>query len=59
MLNFWISWSQQTVQTQKGAVSLGSTLFASLSVLLDTSKCSQSDLVKLYVNYEAKAKYIW
>ena len=34
-----------------GAVWLGFTLIAILSVLLDTSKDSQTDLVKFYVNY--------
>ena len=42
-----------------GAVSSGSTLFAILSVLLDTSKDSKTDLVKFYVNYGAKSKYVW
>ena len=37
----------------------GSTLFAILSVLLDTSKGNQTGLVKYYVNYGAKSKYIW
>ena len=35
----------------KGAVWSGSTLFAILSVLVDTSKDNQTDLVKFYVNY--------
>ena len=34
-------------------------LFAILSVILDTLKDNQTDLVKFYVNYGAKSKYIW
>ena len=37
----------------------GSTLFAILSVFSDISNGSQTDLVKFYVNYGAKPKYIW
>ena len=33
--------------------------FTILAVLLDIPKGNQTDLVKFYVNYGAKSKYIW
>ena len=61
MLNIQKSRYEQTVKTSEETVWSGSTLFAKLSVLLDTAKDSQTDLVKFYVNYQygAKSKYIW
>ena len=41
-------------QDQTTPVWSGSTQFAILSVFLDTSKDSQTDLVKFYVNYVSK-----
>ena len=47
MLNIWTKKAEQTVLNEVYSV----TLFAILSVLLETSKESQTDLVKVYVNY--------
>ena len=62
MLNIQSSRYKQTVDPDQTApikaVWSGSTQFAILSVLLDTSKDIQTDLVKFYVNYGAKYKYI-
>ena len=58
MLNIWTSRSKQTVQTQIKLLLEEqfdqSLLFATLSVLLDTSNGCQTDLVKIYVNDSAK-----
>ena len=51
MLIIPIRRAEQTVETQIGAVWSGSTLFAILSVLLETFKENQADFVKCYVHY--------
>ena len=58
MLNNWIRRAEGRTNSvdpdqtaPKRAVWSSSTLFAILSVLLETSKNSQTDLVKFYVNY--------
>ena len=47
----------QTAPT--GAVWSGSTLFVSLSVLLNHIKGSKTDLLNSYVNYGTESKYIY
>ena len=48
-------WANSVDLDQTAPIGSGATLFAILTVLLDTSKDNQTDLVKIYV----PAKYIW
>ena len=47
----WVKSVDADQNALKGAVWSGSALFAILSVLLETFKGNQTDLVKFYVNY--------
>ena len=47
----WANSADPDQTAPKGAVWSGSTLFAILSVLLETFKENQTDLVKFYVHY--------
>ena len=51
MLNIWIKKAEQRVLNEQFDQVYTVILFAILSVLLETSKESQTDLVKFYVNY--------